>query len=60
MERLHFLSLCYTGVVAFLTIVTPQEFEIWARIFMYFSAGALSLVSAYFVWKNKGKGRKSS
>ena len=58
MGRLPFLSYCYTGMVAYFTLITPADFEIYAKIFMYLSAGLLSLVSAFFVYRNKGRGRK--
>lgn len=59
MERLAFLVLGYSGGVALFTAIIPQDIEIWTRIFMYLSAGILSLITAYYVHKNKGKGGKT-
>lgn len=58
MERLSVFALSYTGAVALFTAITPQDVEIWTRIFMYLSAGILSLITAFYVVKNKGKGGK--
>ena len=55
MKAPQVISLCYTGFVALVTAITPQDIEIYARIFMYISAGFLSIVTLYFVIKNKGK-----
>ena len=54
MEKiLAFISFSYTGMTAILT--SAGDFEVYTRIFMYISAGILSLISAYYVYKNKGK-----
>lgn len=47
------ISFLYTGFAAIFT--TTNEIEIFARIFMYVSAGILSLVSAYYWIRNKGR-----
>lgn len=56
--HLQLLSLSYSGGVAMFTIIDPAAVEIWARIFMYVTAGLLSLVTMLYVIKNKGKGGK--
>jgi hypothetical protein len=58
MGNLNIISFCYTLFVAFVTIIIPQDFEIYARIFMYITAGCLSIVTIFYVIKNKGRGRK--
>jgi len=55
MEKLPILSLCYTATVAYFTVITPQDFELYAKIGMYLSATLLSLISAFYVYKNKGR-----
>jgi len=57
MEKiLAFFSLSYTGVTAY--IIQVEQVAVYAQVFMYLSAGILSLVTAFYVWKNKGKGKK--
>ncbi|MBW7889332.1 MAG: hypothetical protein H3C35_13410 [Bacteroidetes bacterium] len=47
-----FLSLLYT---AFITIVSLEVIETIARIIMYLSATAVSIITFYYIKKNKGK-----
>lgn len=49
------LALLYTVLVAFLTGLDQANIEFYAKIFMYISAGLLSLVTAYYMKKNKGR-----
>lgn len=58
MEKLQVFAFAYTGAVAYFTLITQQDIEFYAKIFMYVSAGLLSLISSYYVLKNKGKGKK--
>jgi len=58
MEKLQVFAFAYTGAVAYFTLITQQDIEFYAKIFMYISAGVLSLVSSFYVLKNKGKGKK--
>ena len=54
--QLQVVSLLYSGAVTIFTIIDPTALEIYARIFMYITAGILSLVTTIYVIKNKGKG----
>jgi hypothetical protein len=47
------LALSYTGFTAYITSV--EVFTAYAQIFMYISAGLLSLVTAFYVFRNKGR-----
>ena len=55
MGNLNIFSFCYTLFVAIVTMVLPQDFEIYARIFMYVTASVLSVVTIYYSIKNKGR-----
>lgn len=56
--QLQVISLTYSGTVTMFTIIDPAALEIWARIFMYITAGLLSLITIFYMIKNKGKGGK--
>lgn len=58
MEKLQVFSFAYSITVAYFTLITQLDIEFYAKIFMYVSAGVLSLVTTYYVLKNKGKGKK--
>lgn len=49
------ISLVYTGCVALITAFNQQDTEFFARLLMYFSATILSIITAYYMIKNKGK-----
>ena len=54
MEKiLAFISFSYTGITAYVTAV--EELTAYAQIFMYVSAGVLSLITAFYVYRNKGR-----
>ncbi len=57
MEKiLALFSLSYTGLTAY--IIQVEQIAVYAQVFMYLSAGLLSLVTAFYVWKNKGKSKQ--
>jgi len=49
------LALLYTGFVAILTGLDQTNIEFIGKMFMFLSAGILSLITAYYMVKNKGR-----
>jgi len=49
------LAILYTGFVTFFTGLDQANIEFLGKMFMYASAGILSLVTVYYMIKNKGK-----